>query len=165
MIFGQRLLLLRKPTYKQAMNNSTPLAEGAALLQWIPQRAPMVLIDKVWSADATQATTSLLVQEATIFCENGYLQAPALAENIAQTAAAQAGFLAQQQGIEAPVGFIGAMKNLVIAALPAVGEELQTQITVENSILNFTLIKGVSKVGERLIAEVEMKIFIAETTT
>lgn len=164
MIFGRHLLAI-KPIYKQAMNNSTPLAEGMALLQWIPQRAPMVLIDKVWSADSTQATTSLLVREDTIFCEDGYLQAPALAENIAQTAAAQSGFLAQQQGIETPVGFIGAMKNLVITALPAVGEELQTQITVENSILNFTLIKGVSKVGDRLMAEVEMKIFIAETNT
>lgn len=163
MTFG--LCLLRnKPLYKQAMDKLTPLAEGSAVLKWIPQRAPMVLIDKVWTADKTQATTSLLVQESTIFCSNGYLQAPALAENIAQTAAAQAGFLAQQEGIAPPVGFIGAMKNLKIIALPAVGEELYTQITIENSILNFTIIKGTSKVGERLMAEVEMKIFVAETS-
>lgn len=144
------------------MNKQTPLAEGTALLQWIPQRAPMVLIDAVWSADEQQATTSLLVQEQTIFCDKGFLQAPALAENIAQTAAAQAGYLAQQQGIPAPVGFIGAMKNLKIIDLPAVGEELTTQITIENTILNFTVIKGISKVGTRLIAETEMKIFVAE---
>ena len=144
------------------MDKLTPIAEGTTLLQWIPQRAPMVLIDKVWSADHTQATTGLLVQEDTIFCENGHLQAPALVENIAQTAAAQAGYLAQQQGIPAPVGFIGAMKNLKIIALPTIGEELVTQITIENQILNFTLIKGVSKVGAQVIAEVEMKIFVAE---
>ncbi|MGH1337865.1 MAG: hydroxymyristoyl-ACP dehydratase [Aureispira sp.] len=147
------------------MDNLTPLAEGDAILSWIPQRAPMVLIDKVWTVDDIQATTGLLVQTNTIFCEKGYLQAPALAENIAQTAAAQAGYLAQQQGIPAPVGFIGAMKNLKILALPAVGEELLTQITIENRILNFTIIKGVSKVEDRLIAEVEMKIFVAEAAS
>lgn len=163
MTFGP-CLLLNQPPYQPTMDKTLPLAEGTAVLEWIPQRAPMVLIDKVWSADQQQATTGLLVQQDTIFCENGYLQAPALAENIAQTAAAQAGFLAQQEGIPAPVGFIGAMKNLIIHQLPAVGEELKTQITIENSILNFTLIKGVSKVGEQLIAEAEMKIFVAETT-
>lgn len=146
------------------MDNKTPLATGTDLLQWIPQRAPMVLIDTVWSVDETQATTSLTVQEATIFCQNGQLHAPALAENIAQTAAVQAGYLAQQQGIEPPVGFIGALKNLTITALPLVGEVLHTQITVEHQILNFTLLKGISKVGARLIAEVEMKIFVAEAT-
>lgn len=156
--------LLNQQLYQPKMDKTPPLAEGTAVLAWIPQRPPMVLIDKVWTADQHQATTGLLVQEDTVFCENGYLQAPALAENIAQTAAAQAGFLAQQEGTPPPVGFIGAMKNLKISSLPAVGEELQTQITIENSILNFTLIKGVAKVGERLIAEAEMKIFVADTT-
>jgi predicted hotdog family 3-hydroxylacyl-ACP dehydratase len=144
------------------MDNTTPLATEKEVLQWIPQRTPMVLIDTVWSANEQQATTGLTVQADTIFCQNGYLQAPALAENIAQTAAAQAGYLAQQANKTPPVGFIGAIKNLTIVDLPVVGEVLRTQITIEHHILNFTLVKGTVRVGERLIAEAEMKIFVAE---
>ncbi|MBL4862522.1 MAG: hypothetical protein JKY09_05850 [Crocinitomicaceae bacterium] len=62
-----------------------------------------------------------------------------------------------------PVGFIGAIKNLNIEQLPKIGDQLITEIEIEHEIMNFTLISGISKVGDQVMAKCQMKIFIADT--
>lgn len=133
----------------------------------IPQKAPIVMIDQLLEADQQHCITKLTVRKDNIFCENGCLQAAGLAENIAQTAAAQSGYLAKQaaakgEDLKPVVGFIGAIKNLVIHQLPKIGEELKTEILVEHQVLNFSLIKGTVQVDGQLMAACEMKIFLKE---
>ena len=142
--------------------NTEALVEGPAVLNMIPQKPPMAMIDKIIEVTDQKAVTALTITSDNVFCEDGFFQAPGLSENIAQTAAAQVGYLSAQKGEEPPVGFIGAIKNLKIENLPVVGEELITQIEIEHEIMNFTLINGISKVGDKVMAQCQMKIFIAD---
>ena len=59
-------------------------------------------------------------------------------------------------------GIANVIKNLKIENLPAIGEELITQIDIEHEIMNFTIIKGISKVGDKVMAQCQMNIFIAD---
>jgi 3-hydroxymyristoyl/3-hydroxydecanoyl-(acyl carrier protein) dehydratase len=149
------------------MNNmnapTKPLVTGEAVLQMIPQKTPMAMIDTIIAVNAQKAVTALTITEDNIFCEEGFFQAPGLSENIAQTAAAQVGYLSHLAGEAPPVGFIGAIKNLNIEQLPKIGDQLITEIEIEHEIMGFTLINGISKVGDQIMAQCQMKIFIADT--
>lgn len=140
-----------------------PLVTAEAVLQMIPQKPPMVMIDTIIEVSAQKAKTAFTITKENIFCEEGFFQAPGLSENIAQTAAAQVGYLSQLAGETPPVGFIGAIKNLSIEQLPKIGDQLITEIEIEHVIMNFTLINGISKVGDQIMAKCQMKIFIADT--
>ena len=70
----------------------TPIAEGGQLLKLIPQRHPMVMIDKLFFSDAEKCITGLHINEENIFCNNGFFCEPGLIENMAQTAAVHAGY-------------------------------------------------------------------------
>lgn len=140
-----------------------PLVTGDAVLQMIPQKPPMAMIDTIISVNSQKTITALTITKENVFCEEGFFQAPGLSENIAQTAAAQAGYLSHLAGKTPPVGFIGAIKNLSIEQLPKVGDQLITEINIEHEIMNFTLINGISKVGDQVMAKCQMKIFIADT--
>ncbi|MEP7107084.1 MAG: 3-hydroxyacyl-ACP dehydratase [Ferruginibacter sp.] len=126
----------------------------------IPQRPPFVMIDHLTWCDEKITRTVFLIKKDNIFVENGRFCEPGLVENIAQTAAARAGYVSVRENNPVQVGYIGAIKNLVIHSLPIVNEELVTEITVENQIFDVTLIKGRVSCNEELIAECEMKIFI-----
>jgi len=141
---------------------NSPLVSGDAVLSMIPQKPPMAMIDKIFEVSDKKAVTGLTITEDNTFCSEGQFQAPGLAENIAQTAAAQVGYLAQQSGEAPPVGFIGAIKNLQIENLPSIGDELVSMIEIEHEVMNFTLINGISKVGDTVMATCQMKIFIAD---
>jgi len=83
-----------------------------------------------------------------------------LVENIAQTAAAGVGYIAQQNLQPILTGYIGAIKNLVIFMLPKVGDVIETTVVIENQVFDVTIISGSVKCGETLLAKCEMKIFI-----
>ncbi|BDS15633.1 hypothetical protein [Aureispira anguillae] len=140
----------------------TPLVSGETVLKMIPQKPPMAMIDTIIEVSQQKAITALSITADNVFCEDGFFQAPGLSENIAQTAAAQVGYLSHQAGEEPPVGFIGAIKNLTIEQLPAIGDQLITEIEIEHEIMNFTLINGIAKVEDRVMATCQMKIFIAD---
>jgi len=131
-----------------------------AVLPFIPQRPPFVMLDKVEHADATTSVTSFTVREGHLFVENGRFTEAGLVENMAQTAAAGTGFKAHQQQQPAPIGYIGALKGLLIIDLPKVGECLKTTITFVHQVMNAHIVQGVVMVGEREIARCELKIFL-----
>ena len=121
------------------------------------------MIDQLTWNDEKITRTGFLVKEDNIFVENERFCEPGLLENIAQTAAARAGYVSGLENKPVQVGYIGAIKNLVIHSLPFVNDELVTEITVENQIFDVTLIKGRVSCNEVLLAECEMKIFISQS--
>ena len=136
------------------------IVQGEGILELIPQRTPIVMIDKVYDADKTAAATGLLIKEDNIFCKEGYLQEPGIVEHIAQSAAAQIGYFCKLNNITPPLGFIGAIKNLKINCLPSIGSELKTIITVLHEVMECTIISGKVFCNDEQIAECEMKVFI-----
>lgn len=136
------------------------IVQGDDILDLIPQRTPIVMIDKLFYADKTSAATGLLIKEDNIFCKEGYLQEPGIIEHIAQSAAAQIGYFCKINNVIPPLGFIGAIKNLKINCLPAIGSALVTTITVLHEIMECTIISGKVTCNDKQIAECEMKVFI-----
>lgn len=128
--------------------------------QYIPQRPPFVMVDRVLFDDATLTRTAFLVKPDNLFLEEGRLEAAALVENIAQTAAAGAGYKAIHQQQPVKVGFIGAIKNLVVHALPVAGQTLTTETRLVNTVFNVSIVEGKIICDERVMATCEMKIFL-----
>jgi predicted hotdog family 3-hydroxylacyl-ACP dehydratase len=136
------------------------MTESQNILSLIPQRPPFVMIDRVLSSSGNITRSAFLVNADNIFTEDGFFKEPGLVENIAQTAAARAGFIAKQEDKPVAVGYIGAVKNLEIFFFPQTGSELVTEITIDNQIFDVSLISGKIICNDRLVARCEMKIFI-----
>ncbi|MEI6456568.1 MAG: 3-hydroxyacyl-ACP dehydratase [bacterium] len=130
----------------------------------IPQKPPMVMVDRILSSEGNATVTSFLVKQENIFCENGFFREPGLIENMAQTAAASAGMKPGVREGEPPMGFIGGIRNLKIYSLPGVGEEIRTRITLEHEVFDASVVHGEVFIGDRLISECELKIFLIKTT-
>jgi predicted hotdog family 3-hydroxylacyl-ACP dehydratase len=131
------------------------------ILPLIPQRPPFVMIDKLLHSDQKSTRSGLTVRKENIFVENGRLSEPGLLENIAQTAAAGMGAQSIMDSQPAPVGYIGAIQNVEIFELPALNEEIKTEISIKNQIFNVAVIEGTIQCQDRLIARCDMKIFIS----
>jgi len=128
----------------------------------IPQRPPFVMVDELIYSDEKSSRTSLLITDDNLFVVNGELREPGLLENIAQTAAARAGHDALHENKPVKVGYIGAVKNFEVFKLPVLNDRIETEITVEDQVFGATLITGITKCNDELIARCEMKIFITK---
>lgn len=127
----------------------------------IPQRDPIIMVDKITHSDDNLTVTSFKIREDNIFCSQGFLQESGLIENIAQTAAARAGYIRKEKELETIVGYIGGIKNLRINALPEDDAEIVTTVKVTNTVFNVTIVKGeVRNKNGFVFAECEMKIFL-----
>jgi predicted hotdog family 3-hydroxylacyl-ACP dehydratase len=124
----------------------------------IPQRPPMVLIDRLTYSDETSASGCLFIEKSNVFSGNGFLQEGGLIEFIAQTAAAFDGYRRLSQQKEVKPGFIGSVKNLTVHILPEINTEIQSEIIVDSELLGYTLITGKIYQNNLVIAECEMRI-------
>jgi predicted hotdog family 3-hydroxylacyl-ACP dehydratase len=124
----------------------------------IPQRPPMQMIDRLLTAGERTATGSLFITDSNMFVENGWLSESALIEFIAQTAAAYTGYVNKINNSGVSEGYIGAVKNFTVNALPAVNTEIQSEIEIVNEIVGFTIILGRVFHEGNIIAECEMRI-------
>jgi len=130
----------------------------------LPQQPPMVMVDRLISADEKSATTSLRIREDNIFVSDGRLNAYALIEVMAQTAAAQLGYEDKcLRGCqEVRIGYIGSIKRMHIEDVPKTGETLTTRMQVQEDFMNMKLVAVESFVNDRQIATAELTIAISE---
>lgn len=126
----------------------------------IPQREPIIMVQKVDSVTETEFNTSFEVTADNIFLKGNILQEPALIENIAQSAAAGFGTVARQKegkGEEGK-GFIGSVTKVICHKLPKVGDTIKTKVEIGTQFGAITLIKGQNFVNDELLLACEMKI-------
>ena len=130
----------------------------------IPQRNPIIQVDELIRVEGDTAETSLLVKADNFFIDEDQLFAePGLIEHIAQSASAFAGCQAIQQGATTPpVGYIGEVKRFHCYRRPAIGEQLHTTITMGAEVAGVTMLTGETHVGEKLVADTQMKIFVKQ---
>ena len=126
----------------------------------IPQKAPFVMVGKLLYADETTTRSSFMITDDNVFVKDGVFQEAGLMENIAQTAALRAGYMAQKDDKPVETGYIGAVKDFEVFGLPKVGNELTTEISIQNQIFNVTVIDGKVWHNANLLAQCEMKVFI-----
>lgn len=138
------------------------LMVGKELLQLIPQREPIVMIDTLYCVDTLEATTGLNVTKDTYFVENKTLREAGIIEHMAQSSAAFAGYESFQKQRPSQLGFIGEVKKMSIQRLPLVGEKLITKITKMADVMGVTLISAKTYSNAACIAQAELKIFLKE---
>jgi len=131
------------------------------VLEIIPQKAPFVMVGNLLQAEETELTSDFTISEDNVLCENGVFSTPGLMENIAQTCAAGFGYLAQKNGAEPQVGFIGSITRMKAYKNPNIGETITTNIKVVTTFESITMVKGESYLGDEKLLECEMKIVIA----
>lgn len=139
---------------------TNPIIEGEGILQLIPQRPPIVMVDRFYGIEEASSYAGLTIVLGNIFCQNGLFQEAGVIEHIAQSAAARIGYVYSQKKEAVPLGFIGSVDKLNIYRLPEVGHELFTEITIIQEVGDITLIAAQVKVDETLIAKCRMKIFL-----
>lgn len=128
----------------------------------IPQRPPMVMIDMLVNAGETKGEGIFHVIESNPLCLGGHLTEAGIIECIAQTAAAYTGYLRLSEKKDIVRGYIGSVKNLKIFSLPKAGDDIRTEIILENELLGFTIITGRVLCHDRLMAECEMRILLEQ---
>ena len=120
------------------------------------------MVDSLLLCDEHITRTSFRINEQNVLVVNGEFTEAGLMENIAQTAAARAGYIATKTNEPIAVGYIGAVKNFEIFRLPKVNEELITEIKIENQVFDVTIISGTIKCNDEVMAVCEMNIFIGK---
>ncbi len=135
------------------------LATHKNITDYIPQRAPMVMIHDLLEVSESKAVTQLLISSDNIFLHDKKLAEPGLVENIAQTAAVQVGYICKQKNIPVPIGYIAAIKDLEIFNLPSENTTITTTVTIKNQVLDITLVEGEVKQNNEVLCRCEMRIF------
>jgi 3-hydroxymyristoyl/3-hydroxydecanoyl-(acyl carrier protein) dehydratase len=126
----------------------------------IPQKPPMVMVDRIIEVNGRTTITAFLVKDDNVFMEDGFLREPALIENIAQSAAAGISSHPLKAEEKAKLGFIGAIRDLKIMKLPKADDEIITSVTLTHEILNAKVFVGQIRLNDELIALCELRIFL-----
>ena len=129
----------------------------------LPQQPPMLMLDRLISADEKSASTSLLIRKDNIFVTEGRLNAYALIEVMAQTCAAQLGYadVYVNGKKDVRIGYIGAVKRMQIENSPRVGETLRTRMEVVEDFGDMKLVAAESFVNNHRIAVAELTIALS----
>ncbi len=130
------------------------------ILDLIPQRAPIVMVDEFLGIDDNISKTRLAVKDDNIFVDDGMLSECGLIEHIAQSAAARVGYVFKTNNQEIPIGYIGSVNNFELKEFPKVGEVISTEIEIIQEVFNITLIQAKCYINDVEIASCKMKIFL-----
>lgn len=130
------------------------------IIDLIPQREPIVMVDKFVGITNGISETQLTIKNDNIFVENDCFTEFGLIEHIAQSAAARVGYICRNENKPISIGYIGAISNMEIVFLPKINDMLETKIEILQEVFNITLIKAESFTDGRLVASCQMKIFL-----
>lgn len=137
------------------------IIQGSEITKYIPQQPPFVMVDKLYTINEKQIHTGLTVEDGNMLVSNETFQESGLVENMAQSTALFAGFLANKLGKTPPIGFIAGIKDLEIFRLPAVGETIFTKVELTNEVMEMQIVQAESRdSNEQLLGRCEMRIFI-----
>ena len=120
------------------------------------------MVSKLLYIDETNTRSSFYINADNLFVKNNIFQEAGLLENIAQTAALRAGYIAESETKPVAIGYIGSVKDFEVYGLPKVNDELITEITIENQIFDVTIFSGKVWQNEKLLAKCEMNVFISK---
>jgi 3-hydroxymyristoyl/3-hydroxydecanoyl-(acyl carrier protein) dehydratase len=135
------------------------LATRNDITKYIPQRNPIVMVHELIEADDDHAVTQLMIESDNIFLSRHFFAEPGLVENIAQTAAMHVGYQCSLKNIPIPIGYIAAVKDLKIRALPQENTRITTSVKVTNKVLDVTVVEGRVEQDGELLCSCEMRIF------
>ena len=130
------------------------------ITDFIPQRAPFIMVDEILFSDGVEFKTSFEIQADNIFVNaDKTLSESAVIENIAQTCAAGMGYHIIQNNLpHNGLGFIGSISKLTVESEAKVGEIIHTTVKILHVLDSIRMIEGVAMVGDRQLLKCQMKI-------
>jgi len=133
------------------------------ILKLIPQRPPFVLVDAIYEHTENEILSGFTIPENHILVDSQNLLSEAgIIEHFAQTIALYQGYYYYLKNLPAPVGYIGSIRNIDIFQLPEARQEIRTRVVVLQQVLGVTMVSGEVYLGEKLIAQGEMRTIIAK---
>lgn len=148
-------------------------ATAVDIQNYLPHRAPMLMVDLILNIDSSSVETVFLVEEDNIFVQNNIFIEAGLIENTAQTCSAIVGkkYFFDDNGLENEnvnvIGFISALKNVKINALPNVGDTIITKADLVSKFTgdDYTLctMSCQSSAEDQILLECEINLFIQKT--
>ena len=117
------------------------------------------MVHDLVEASESHAVTQLHLAVDNVFAFEGFLAEPGLVENIAQTAAVHVGHQCLEKGVPIPIGYIAAVRNLEIKALPPLGATITTKVQITNKVLDLTVATGEVTLNGESLCTCEMRIF------
>jgi 3-hydroxymyristoyl/3-hydroxydecanoyl-(acyl carrier protein) dehydratase len=146
---------------------------GIDIQNYLPHRAPMLMVDLILDIDSNFVKTVFLIKEDNVFIENNIFVEAGLIENTAQTCSSIVGkkYFFDEEGIENEnvnvIGFISALKNVKIHWLPKVGDTITTKATLVSKFIgdDYTLctMSCESLLENKILLECEINLFIQKT--
>jgi 3-hydroxyacyl-[acyl-carrier-protein] dehydratase len=135
------------------------LANRTDILQYIPQRKPIVMVHELVEADDDHVITQFAIEPDNVFLASGHLAEPGMVENIAQSAAVHVGYQCALKQLPIPIGYIAAIKDLKVKSLPKQNSTIRTSVKVTNKVLDITVVQGTIEQEGELLCSCEMRIF------
>lgn len=146
---------------------------GIDIQNYLPHRAPMLMVDLILDIDTNFVETIFLIKEDNIFVDKNIFLEAGLIENTAQTCSSIVGkkYFFDEEGTEDQyvnvIGFISALKNLKIHSLPKVGDTITTKATLVSKFVgdDYTLctMSCQSLHEDKILLECEINLFIQKT--
>jgi hypothetical protein len=131
------------------------------------------MVDLILDIDANFVETIFLIRDNNIFVDNCVFIEAGLIENTAQTCSSIVGkkYFFEEDGTENEnvnvIGFISALKNLKIHALPKVGDTITTKATLVSKFVgdDYTIcnMSCQSLLENKILLECEINLFIQKT--
>lgn len=129
----------------------------------IPQKHTFVMVSKLHNFTQTEIEAGLYISPNNIFVDrNGIFTEAGLIEHMAQSVALHTGCDFYLKNENAPKGYIGSIKNLVISSLPKVSNEVRTKVTILQEFMGITLVNISVFLNDKEIAFGQMKTALAK---
>lgn len=147
----------------EIMNPDREQLAAIDIHELLPQQEPFVMVGRLVGFDRRLTTTETIVRPDNIFVDNGEFSASGLIENIAQTCAARIGYVNKyilKKGVQ--IGFIGAIRNFEVKALPKAGDMITTSVEVVEEVFGMTLANATVWRDGEMVARTEIKIAVKE---
>jgi predicted hotdog family 3-hydroxylacyl-ACP dehydratase len=128
----------------------------------IPQKFPFVMVHKLIDYTETSIISGFIIEESSIFFQNGIFVESGLIEHMAQTVALHTGYQFYLRKEQAPTGYIGSIKDIEIITLPKLNDEIKTTASIIQEFGGITLVDVVTKLENIEIAKCQMKTVLAK---
>lgn len=129
----------------------------------LPQQEPFVMVGRLVQLDDVRTVCETDIKADNLFVEDGVFSAEGMIENIAQTCAVRIGYVNKYIfHKDVQIGFIGALRNMEVLGLAAVGETITTVVDVQEEVFGMSLASAVVRQGNRTLMTTEMKIAVKE---
>ena len=138
------------------------MESGFALERYVPHRAPILGLERILEIRADAAVAEGVITSGPDVDADGATWEQALIEGLAQTASALHSWGARQSGHKLARGMLVGVNGLVFHRRARLGERVRYEIELVRQLAPMSLVHGVARVGDEVLAEGELKFYVEE---